>query len=165
MNPSRKISARKLLILVMSILTLASISQVETHGAMMGTALSQRSRVKRRAATRRVASVRTGMWGGEHIRMSVGANGAKIEYDCAHGTIDQPIRIDRNGRFDVRGTHTREAGGPVRIDNPPRGQAARYVGRISGTRMTLSVSLVGSGQAVGTFSLDFGAEPRIFKCY
>src|SRR3954469_23646810 len=55
---------------------------------------------------------RRGVWGGEHISLTVGSKDAKLEYDCAHGTIDQPLKFDNHGRFNVSGTHTWESGGP-----------------------------------------------------
>ena len=105
------------------------------------------------------------MWGGRHIALNVSAEGAHIEYDCSSGTIEQPILLDRDGRFDVRGTHERQTGGPVRIDSPTQSQAARYVGRVVGTRMTVSVTLIKTGESLGTFSLKYGVEPRIVRCY
>ena len=42
-------------------------------------------------------SVPTGSWGGEHIRMIVTKTGAKIEYDCALGTIDEALLLDKDG--------------------------------------------------------------------
>src|SRR5437762_14101876 len=35
-----------------------------------------------------VGSLAAGTWGGQHIRLSVRADGAAVEFDCAHGTID-----------------------------------------------------------------------------
>src|SRR5260370_38443665 len=54
-----------------------------------------------------------GLWGGEHISMEVTAQGATIEYDCAHATISQRITLDCRGRFDVSGMQIQEQGGPV----------------------------------------------------
>src|SRR6266850_6950892 len=58
-----------------------------------------------------------GAWGGAGIRLEVTAAGATIEYDCAHGSIDEPIVADGAGRFSAKGTHVREHGGPIRIDD------------------------------------------------
>src|SRR6185436_13299047 len=55
-----------------------------------------------------------GIWGGQHITLNVAEEGTTATMDCAHGTISQPIEIDDAGRFDVRGTFTAEAPGPVR---------------------------------------------------
>src|SRR6266404_4607647 len=56
---------------------------------------------KNRRKARRTVAV--GDWGGRHIRLSVTERGATIEYDCANGTIEEPLLLGRDGRFDVRG--------------------------------------------------------------
>ncbi len=108
--------------------------------------------------------VQTGLWGGEHIRMQVSDEGARIEYDCAHGTISEPLVTDSGGRFDVKGSHTKERGGPVREGEHSDGQPARYSGRIDGQAMTLTVTLAERKETVGTFNLTYGKSPRIVKC-
>lgn len=110
-------------------------------------------------------AVATGAWGGEHIRLQVTDKGASLEYDCAHGTIDQPLKLDAEGRFDVRGTHTRERGGPVRRDDQPDNHPARYTGRVEGRTMTLSVLLLDSPSAkADTYTLTQGEAGRLMKC-
>src|SRR6266487_5167816 len=52
-----------------------------------------------------------GVWGGDHIRMEVSGNGATLEFDCAHGNISGPLTLDRLGRFQAKGSFTREHGG------------------------------------------------------
>lgn len=108
--------------------------------------------------------VARGTWGGAHIRMEVRADGADIEYDCAHGTIDAPLDTDSEGRFDVAGTHVREGGGPIRIGKPTPGQRARYAGRVSEKEMTLTVTLSDTSKQVGTFTLTHDSEGRLWKC-
>lgn len=108
--------------------------------------------------------VLTGSWGGPHIGLEATGEGARIEYDCAQGTIDGPIAPGRDGRFEATGTHTAEHGGPVREDESGEGQPARYRGRLKGKTLTLTVTLAGSGEEVGTFTLTRGATPRIVKC-
>jgi len=105
-----------------------------------------------------------GSWGGDHISMSVTASGAAIEYDCAHGSIDEPLVLDASGRFDLRGVHVRERGGPISTDDPPDRHPASYSGQIIGKTMTLRVVTTDSGQEVGTFTLRFGESGRIMKC-
>jgi len=107
---------------------------------------------------------RTGTWGGEHISLEVTAQGGQVEYDCAHGTVDQRIVPDARGRFDVRGTHVREHGGPVRGDETAYSHPARFVGEIQGDTMTLTVTESDTKEAVGTFTLVFGQRPRVMKC-
>ena len=104
----------------------------------------------------------TGVWGGEHISLEVGAKSASIEYDCAHGMIEGPLTVDASGRFSLRGTHTPERGGPIRADEQPRSQPANYVGSITGTKMTLTLKLEGSEDE--TFTLEKGKQGDLFKC-
>lgn len=105
--------------------------------------------------------VATGAWGGEHVVMQVTAQGATVEWDCASAHIPQPLVTDSAGAFQTEGTYRRE-GGPVREDDP--GEAARFRGTVSGDRMTLTVTLTGSGHELGTFTLTRGRTPRLFKC-
>jgi hypothetical protein len=104
----------------------------------------------------------TGVWGGEHISLDVGEKSAKIEYDCAHGVIAGPLTVDADGRFNLRGTHTPERGGPVRSDETPRSLPATYGGSIRGDKMTLTLKLSGAEDEV--FTLAKGKEANLFKC-
>jgi hypothetical protein len=126
----------------------------------------QRQRVSSQAndAISKMDSAQIGLWGGEHIRLEVTAQGGQVEYDCAHGTIDQQIVLDRQGRFDVRGTHVREHGGPIRKDEISDSHPAQFSGQISGTTMTLSVTETDTKEIVGTFTLVYGQKPHIVKC-
>lgn len=108
--------------------------------------------------------VRRGVWGGEHIGLTVRTKDAKLEYDCAHGTIDQPMKIDGRGRFSVSGTHTWESGGPDRGGRKPDVHPARYSGTVNGTKMVMTVTLKDTNKPVGTFTLAFGDAPDLFKC-
>ena len=104
----------------------------------------------------------TGVWGGEHINIEVGEKSASIEYDCAHGMIEGPLLVESNGRFNLRGTHTPERGGPIRMDEQPRPQPASYVGSVSGSKMTLTLKLKDSEEE--TFTLEKGKQGELFKC-
>jgi hypothetical protein len=108
--------------------------------------------------------VAAGTWGGTSIRLEVTAQGATIEYDCAHGTIDEPLVTDRDGRFTLAGTHVREHGGPIRQDEQPDRHPARYQGQLTGDTLRLTVMLTDLQQNVGTFTLMRGVTGRVFKC-
>ena len=134
-----------------------------------------RARKAAPAAVKKMNRLQTGLWGGQHVRLDVTARGARVEFDCAHGTLEGPVALDREQRFDVRGTFTRERGGPTLV--PPDvadGQlppdagaetiAARYTGRVRGKSMTLAVVALDSGETLGTFSLGHGEPPVLIKC-
>jgi hypothetical protein len=105
-----------------------------------------------------------GTWGGQHIRIEVGSGPAAIEYDCANGTIAGPLVLDRKGNFRWKGSHTREHGGPIRIEETPQGEPAIYSGSVKGNTMTLTVTLANTNQSIGTFMLSRGTPGRVFKC-
>ncbi len=109
-------------------------------------------------------SVPIGMWGGDHIRLAVTAEGAEVEYDCAHGSIDQKIIPDASGHFTVRGTHVREHGGPTRRDEIPDSHPAEFTGQIKDQTMTLTVRESDTKESVGTFTLGFNQKPQLMKC-
>jgi len=107
--------------------------------------------------------IATGLWGGQHIQIQVGAKSATIEYDCANGVINGPLVVDSNGKFKLRGTHRMERGGPIRSDEEPRKISATYTGSIKGNTMTLTLKLADSADEE-TFTLERGKEGEIFKC-
>ena len=106
----------------------------------------------------------SGIWGGDRIQLNIESAGATTEYDCAHGTIDQPIDLDAKGRFSAAGTHVFEHGGPIREGEKPNTHPARYTGQVDGGAMSLTVTLTDSGQDVGTFALKRDVSPRLHKC-
>ena len=117
-----------------------------------------------------------GTWAGPGIQLTVSEDGASLEYDCAHGTIDQRVTLDANGDFDLSGTYQTETGGPNQLSiapeeasSPPSkkvisGYAARYNGKVTGQTMTLSVTLNDRQHPVGTFKLVYGASSKLRKC-
>ena len=68
-------------------------------------------------------------WGGYHIGIKITATGGTVQYDCAMGRIDEPIRL-RDGHFDVTGVHWPGQGGPIGVDTTRgagrRGTWARF---------------------------------------
>ena len=109
-------------------------------------------------------NVRNGMWGGMHIGLEVSDSGARVVYDCAHGTIDQPMILNSTSQFDVTGSYVRERGGPLREGESAGSEPVRYTGRIQDETMTVTVTLVDTKETIGTFTLKHGANPRIRKC-
>jgi hypothetical protein len=119
-----------------------------------------------------------GIWGGQQVRLSVTKSGAEVEFSCAHGTIDQAIEMDNEGRFDARGTYEDESVGPVkgtsiRVEDQTiqpsassdNAQPVRYTGRVTAQKMVLTVTITKTDRVIGTFSLIQGATPRLHKCH
>ncbi|MDQ8154788.1 MAG: hypothetical protein P3B98_09000 [Gemmatimonadota bacterium] len=109
-------------------------------------------------------AVIVGEWGGDHAGLVATPDSGTLEYDCAAGRITEPLRPTADGAFAAVGTHTPGRGGPVRIDEVLPRRPARYTGRVSGDRLTLTVVMTDSAQTVGTFELVRGRSARVFKC-
>jgi hypothetical protein len=110
----------------------------------------------------RLDRIPNGDWGGEHVRLTVADTGGKVEFDCAHGTLDGPLMLDADGRFDVKGTLVGE-GGPVMKDPDANARPARYRGQTDGQSMSLDVTFEG-GESAGTFSLSRNGPAKLVKC-
>ncbi len=105
-----------------------------------------------------------GTWGARHIILVADKAGAVLEYDCAHGTIDESLIPDADGQFDLVGTHTWEEGGPIQIDQQLDTQPARYQGSVSGNTLILTVTLLDDDQVLGPYTLVQDDPGRVFKC-
>jgi hypothetical protein len=105
-----------------------------------------------------------GVWGGDHISMSVAAAGTHIELDCAHGEIPSAIDVDRRGEFAVAGTYVREHGGPIRLGEIPDSHPAMYSAVVMSATMTLMIRLTDTNESIGPFALVSGSSGRVFKC-
>jgi hypothetical protein len=113
---------------------------------------------------RRNNTVSSGTWGGLHMGIQVQPNKANIEFDCARGSIEQPIPLDSQGRFDVAGIYIQEHGGPVSLGEPPDSHPARYTGQVRGRTMSVTVTLTDKMETIGQFNLRHGQSPFVFKC-
>ena len=105
----------------------------------------------------------TGEWGGTHVGLKLSEAGGALEYDCAAGTIDEPLLPRLDGTFEVEGMHTPGWGGPERSGEVRPSFRTRYRGAVRGNRMSLQAR-VENGVALGPFTLVRGAEPIIFRC-
>ena len=106
----------------------------------------------------------TGIWGGEHIRAEVSDKGAEIEFDCAHGAIEEAIVLNANGGFDVSGKFAPQHGGPVRNDEVSNGISVHYIGRVQDSELTLTIVNTDTKETIGDFTLTHGSEGRLKKC-
>jgi hypothetical protein len=115
-------------------------------------------------ATELAGPVAPSEWGGDHVGLTVLATGGTLEYDCASGTIDQPVVTATNGNFIAQGTHTIGHGGPIMVGEIPDRHPARYDGWTDGETMRLSVTLTDTGQKLGEYKLVRGQSPHVFRC-
>ena len=106
-----------------------------------------------------------GPWGGEHVLLTVKDTGADVQFDCAHGRVEEPIVLDDAQRFDVRGVFIREHGGPVKKDEAESSQPVRYKGTVNADRMSLTVAPEGGGEDLGSFTLSKGSKGHLVRCY
>ena len=105
-----------------------------------------------------------GVWGGDHISLTITDAGSHAEFDCAHGEIPNPWVVDARHAFTVKGTFIRDRGGPILAGEPPDSHPAEYAGSVTASTMVLTVELTDTKDAIGTFTLVRGAPGRVVKC-
>jgi hypothetical protein len=96
--------------------------------------------------------------------MDVTAAGARLEYDCAEGVIEERLHPGADGRFTAVGSHTPGHGGPVRDGEILPTFRARYDGRVSGDLLDMVVTLTEKGTVLGSFQLRRGSSGQLMKC-
>jgi hypothetical protein len=105
-----------------------------------------------------------GIWGGNHANLEISEGKSSLEFDCANGTISEPIVLDSNGHFEVQGFYVREGPGPVREGGNGQSRAI-YSGDVKDDTMTLSIRLDGSSDVVLNVTITRGKQGRLRKCY
>lgn len=90
--------------------------------------------------------------------------GARLEYDCAAGVIEEPLRPDAEGRFAASGVHTPGRGGPIREGEVLPSFQARYDGQVKSAQMGLRVTLTETGVELGPFQLQRGSSGLLLRC-
>ena len=88
----------------------------------------------------RSESVPNGAWGGDHVVLTVTDNGGRVEFDCAHGTLDHPLQLDERGASawpapSCPNTADRCVSGEV-----PESRPARYQGRLDRQKLEFTVT-------------------------
>ena len=136
------------------------------EGRGPATAQGKTRKVRRRAPD----ALLPGAWGGPHVGLTVTETGARVEYDCAHGTVEGKVVVDGRGRFSVYGRHFEEHGGPVHATEIREGgeggggYPVRLSGRVGGSLMKLTVTRTDTREVIGTFNLARDREPHLVKC-
>lgn len=109
------------------------------------------------------AAVAPGSWGGAHAQIEVKGEETRIELDCAHGVLPV-LAVGKNGAVDTLGTLVRHGNGPGAETDAGAGEPARFRGTLTGKTLTLTVTLVGPSQDLGTFKLKQGQPGRLTTC-
>ena len=111
-----------------------------------------------------------GLWGGPHAGLSFQGGLADAQFDCAAGTIDEPMYPAKDGTFMAKGTYRTGATGPVKVGQFFKSQPAVFSGTVAKgavkdapRAMTLNVALE-DGTALGPFTLTEGSPPAVAPC-
>jgi len=111
-----------------------------------------------------------GTWGGPHAGISFQGGLADVSFDCASGTIDDPVFPAKDGSFSAKGTYRTGAPGPVKVGEFFKSQGAVFSGHVvpAATKgaprtMTLSVGLEDETN-LGPFTLTEGSPPQLTRC-
>ena len=72
-----------------------------------------------------------GIWGGPHAGLSMQGGLADVQFDCASGTIDDPVYPAADGTFSVKGTYRTGAPGPIKVGQFFKSQNAMYSGQVT----------------------------------
>ena len=108
-------------------------------------------------------ALKAGQWGSTGISMTVTADGATIEFDCARAKITGPITVDASGQFSATGIYVQEHGGPVYVGDD-QGRPALFTGTTDGTKLSLTITYTDDNSNVGSWTVTFGTQGRIVKC-
>jgi hypothetical protein len=106
----------------------------------------------------------TGAWGGQDIRLEVTDNGANIQFACATATIDEPVTLNSEGGFDVKGKFKAQRPGPTRAGED-NSVAAHFVGHLKDQELTLTISNLETKETIGTFIMTLGGAARVKRCH
>jgi hypothetical protein len=116
------------------------------------------------APTAPLTPLSPGVWGGDHVTLTVSDGATHLELDCAHGDIPGAFSADTRGAFVLTGTFVREHGGPIREGEAADSHPATYSGSVGPTAMVLTIRLGDSTDVFGPFNLVRGATGRVVKC-
>lgn|SRR2546422_3599284 len=110
------------------------------------------------------STVALGLWGGDHVTMTVASAGVHFEFDCAHGSVGTTLVLDARGQFSATGAFVREHGGPIRQGEESDSHPASYAGRVAANTMMLTVRLTDLAETIGTFTITYESPGRVVKC-
>lgn len=104
----------------------------------------------------------TGRWGSSSASMTLRLDGGTVTLPCAAGTIDPGWTLASDGTFSATGGIYGTAG-PVPAGGGPLAPAT-FDGHVQGDRMSLTVTLTGSGLTYGPYELRKGGPQAYGAC-
>lgn len=109
-----------------------------------------------------------GRWGGPHVGLLFEGGLGEAQFDCASGTVDEPVFPARDGSFSAKGTYRTGAPGPIKVGQFFKSQGAVYSGTVESVKagpkvMTLNITLEDETR-LGPFTAMEGAPPAVTRC-
>jgi hypothetical protein len=111
--------------------------------------------------------VAAGTWGGEHVHLQVNEDGtAVLEFDCGMTKTAEPVILDDQGKFQVKGITSKQGGaGPTRVDEAENETPDTMItGKIDGDKMRLEITHQGQKEPDEVYNLIRGAKTKLLKC-
>jgi len=104
-----------------------------------------------------------GEYGGDRTNASFGADGARLDLDCATAEIRRGVRVGPDGRFEARGLYVDEHVGPIDDDVAMRAVEATFEGVLRGDRIDLTINIA-SRQHAQQLTLKRGHRVNRVRC-
>jgi hypothetical protein len=98
----------------------------------------------------------TGTWGSAEGRFNATQVSTQFTGACGAGSTNEPIMLDKKGRFSLTGFYAGNGGGS---------SAARFKGTVGSKVLTLRVMLSDSSEAVAPIVLNLGQQPALASCH
>lgn len=103
----------------------------------------------------------TGQWGAPGANLTIGADGARLDQECASGSFG-PVQADSRGYFKTAGRFEAYQPGPQRADETPGGNAG-FEGHLQGDTLRLTIRPAqGPPQEL---TLMRGKRAKLIRCY
>lgn len=104
-----------------------------------------------------------GEFGGDRTNASFGADGVRLDLDCATAEIRRGVRVGPDGRFEAMGLYVDEHVGPIDREAAARALEASFQGRLRGDRIDLTINIAGRDTAEH-LSLKRGHRVNRVRC-
>ena len=108
--------------------------------------------------------LKPGKWGGSGIVVTVEKKSTSMIFDCADAEIEGAFKTRKSGSFNLTGNFTQKGHGPIRLDDLPKSQSAKFTGKVTGKKMTLKITLTDTDEVIGEYTLERDKESKMHYC-